>query len=87
MSEYLFVGISFLVAAVTLIPAFIKRHRKARVFIFFAVGIGLLIWADELFAEHLWAKLAVVVAGAGLISTAHLVNRRLCRECAVCCEG
>lgn len=85
MSEYFLVGISVLVATFTLIPAFIKQHRKVRVFVFFAAGLSLLIMADELFAENIWAKLAIVVSGAGLITTAHLVNRRLCRECAVCC--
>ncbi len=83
-TERVFIGISVIIAVLGLLPAYFREHGKLRSIFLAAAGIGLITLTHFLFEENLTAKIVFLIAGAGLISAAHLLNRRLCRECAVC---
>jgi len=85
--EYIIVGISTVIALVTLLPAYFKQHRKIRTLLLFVSGICFVVFADLLFEESIFGKIIFVSAGAMCITTAHFINRRLCRNCQNCAEG
>ena len=82
--EYVFIGLSFCLAAFTLLPGYFKQHGKIRTLFLFVGGIGLVFFADILFPENLFGKLIFVVSGAVLITGSHVLNRRLCKACHSC---
>lgn len=83
-TERVFILTSVLLAALSLLPAYFREHGKIRSIFLAAAGIGLIIMNHFYFEDNLTAKIVFLIAGAILISAAHLINRRLCRECAVC---
>ncbi|MBK8465790.1 MAG: TonB-dependent receptor [Chloracidobacterium sp.] len=83
---FVFLGLSVLVAAVSLLPGYFKQHGKIRTLLLFINGIGLLFFADILFPENIIGETVFVLFGAGLITASHILNRRLCRECEQCDE-
>lgn len=85
-TEYLFIGLSILLAAASLLPAFFRVHRNFKTLLFFAGGLGLIISADSLFDENSAGKLIFVICGAGFMTAAHLLNRYLCGKCRACAE-
>ena len=82
--EYVITALSIAVALVTLLPGYFKQHRKIRTLLLYASGICFVIFADVLFAENLRAKIIFVITGAVLVSAAHFINQRLCRNCRRC---
>ena len=68
-------------AALSLGPSWWRRHRHKRCLGLFAVGASLLAFAKLGPAGEQLEPLTVA-SGAGLIAIAHLVNLRLCRQCA-----
>ncbi len=82
--EWMIIGVSVLVAALSLLPAYFRRHRKFRTLTLFASGIGLVVISHLAFEENLLLQIPFLLAGAGLITAAHLVNRHLCRTCGSC---
>ncbi len=85
--EYVIIGFSIVVALITLLPAYFRQHRKIRTLLLYVSGICFVIFADMLFEESLSAKIIFVLIGAGLVSSAHFINRILCRNCRVCETG
>lgn len=83
-TERIFIGISATLAGLSLFPDYFKHHRKLRTVIFGVSGLGLIIATHLLFDENLTLKTAFLLSGAVLISAAHLINRRLCKDCAAC---
>lgn len=83
-TERVFIGISVVIAVFGLLPAYFREHGKLRSIFLAAAGIGLIVLTHFLFEENLTAKITFLIVGALLISAAHLFNRRLCRECALC---
>jgi drug/metabolite transporter superfamily protein YnfA len=83
-TEYFFIGLSVAIGGAVLLPAFFRRHRKIRTLLLFAAGIFLVISADTLFEESAVGKAVAAVGGAICITTAHLINRRLCLTCPDC---
>ena len=73
-------------AALSLGPSWWRRHRRKRCLGLFALGASLLAFAKLGPASEQLEPLAVA-SGAGLIAVAHLVNLRLCRQCAQCETG
>ena len=59
-----------------------RVHRDWRLFMAFSGAVALIIRAQCL-AEGI-QETALMVAGAGLLVIAHLLNRRLCATCAHC---
>ena len=73
-------------AVLSLGPSYWRRHRRKRCLGLFATGAMLLALAKLGPVSEPLEPLAVA-SGAALIATAHLVNLRLCRQCALCeCE-
>lgn len=83
-TERVFIGVSVVIAVCGLLPAYFREHGKLRSIFLAAAGIGLIILTHFMFEENLIAKILFLIGGALLISAAHLLNRRLCRECAFC---
>ena len=70
-------------AALSLGPSYWRRHRRKRCLGLFAIGAILLAMA-KLGPVGEALEPITVASGAALIATAHLVNLRLCRQCALC---
>lgn len=83
-TERAFIGISILIAALSLLPAYFRRHGRIRSITTFIGGISLILAAHLLFEESFVLKAIFLITGGALITTAHFVNRRLCRECEAC---
>lgn len=83
-TERVFIGISIVLAVISLLPAYFREHGKLRSIFLAAAGIGLIILTHLLFEEDLTVKIIFLLTGAILISAAHFLNRRLCRACEVC---
>ena len=83
-TERAFIGISILIAALSLLPAYFRQHGRVRSLMLFTGGISLIITSHLLFEESIVLKAIFLIGGGALITTAHLVNRRLCRECEAC---
>ncbi len=82
--EYVFLGFSFAVAAVSLLPGYFKQHGKIRTLLLFVNGFVLVVFADVLFSENVVGKIVFVLFGAGMMTASHLLNQRFCRECERC---
>jgi uncharacterized membrane protein len=83
-AEYGIIGISVLIAAISLFPSYFRDHRRLRAIAIFVSGLGLLLLADYLFEESMTGKTITLMAGALTISIAHMINRKMCRECRLC---
>lgn len=83
-SEIIFIVFSALAAALSFLPAYFKQHRKLRSAFLAIGGIALIVLTHLYFEENLALKIAFLILGACLLTAAHFINRRLCRECAVC---
>lgn len=86
-TERVFIGISVVLAVLSLLPAYFREHGKLRSIFLAAAGIGLIALTHFLLEENLTVKIIFLLTGAILISAAHIINRRLCRACAVCAAG
>lgn len=86
-TEQFFIGISIAIAALTLLPGFFRHHRKLRTLLLFTAGISLIVASHLIFEENLILQIPFLLIGAILVTTAHFINRRLCMDCAVCCES
>lgn len=82
--EQAIIGASVLIAAASLLPAYFRQHGKIRTIVLFAAGIGLIIASHLAFEDELTLQIPFLLAGAGLITAAHFINRRLCRACRRC---
>jgi len=82
--EWMIIGAFVLIAAASLLPAYFRQHGKIRTIVLFVAGISLIVVSHLAFEEELTMQIPFLLAGAGLITTAYLVNRRLCRTCVRC---
>jgi len=82
--ELAILGIAVGIAALSLVPAYFRQHGRLRAIALFAAGIGLFGISRALFEEDLPMEIIFLFVGAALITTAHLINRRLCKQCAEC---
>ena len=78
--EYSLIGLSILVATFSLLPAYRRIHRRSGAILLFIGGISFVIAADTLFDEGPLGNAVFVVVGAGLITSAHYCNHRLCAK-------
>jgi hypothetical protein len=84
--EWTFVGISVATGFLSLVPAYIRRHKRGRPLVLFGAGLVLILTARLLLEESFHFELPMVLIGALLIITSHIVNLRLCQSCAVCAD-
>ena len=85
-AEWTLVGISVAMGFLSLVPAYIRRHRRGRPLVLFGAGLLLILIARLLLDEKVSFEIPFVLLGALLIVTSHVVNLRLCRACAVCAD-
>jgi hypothetical protein len=78
-TEWMIIFASIILALFSLIPAF-RHHRKYRVLLLFAAGIGLIIVSHQFFEDDFFLKVATTSVGAILLISAHLSNRRCCQN-------
>jgi hypothetical protein len=83
-TERVFIGISTVIAALSLLPAYFRQHGKIRTLVLFVLGIGLVVTSHLAFEDHLAVQIPFLLIGAILITMAHLINRCLCRACVAC---
>lgn len=83
-TELILIGISIVIGTLSLLPSFFKYHRKLRTLLLFISGISLILISHLSFEDNLTFQIPFLLVGAGLITTAHLINRRLCQECEEC---
>jgi MerC mercury resistance protein len=83
-TEWMLVGFSTTLAFVSLVPSYIRRHRRCRPLALFGAGVLLLFPARVWFEEWPNLEVAAAVSGAVFIATAHFLNHRLCRACVSC---
>ncbi len=70
-------------AAVSLGPSYWRLHRRKRCLGLFAAGVTFVALA-KLGPVVEALEPAAVVSGSALIAAAHIVNLRLCQQCAIC---
>ena len=83
-TEIALAGLSIGVGILSLIPSYARKHRQWRPLLLFISGAGLIIAVKLLTEEGSRLEAPAMVLGALLIACAHIINRRLCRSCAVC---
>jgi hypothetical protein len=84
LAEWSLVCLSLGVGSLSLLPSYARKHGQWRPLLIFAFGAGLIIAVRFLADETSRLEAPVMTIGALLIACAHVVNRRLCRSCAVC---
>lgn len=83
-TERIFIAISLFIAALTLLPGFLFHHRRIKTLFLFGAGFGLIVFSHAFFEEDFYLKASTLIISALLITSAHLINRRLCKKCALC---
>jgi MerC mercury resistance protein len=83
-TELMLVGLSLGIGISSLIPSYARKHRQWRPLLLFAFGTGSIIAVKMLAGERSCLETPAMVLGALLIACAHVVNRRLCQNCATC---
>lgn len=83
-TEWIIILISVIVALLSLLPSFLKKHRKFQSLALFVGGLGLIGLSHLYFEDDLSWKLPFILSGAVLITSAHLLNLHYCRTCKVC---
>jgi hypothetical protein len=83
-TEYTLVGLSIVVGSVSLVLGY-GRHHSVRTLGIFSCGLTLLFAGrvTETFGAE-GVGVVSAVAGGCVVATAHIINRRLCRICALC---
>jgi hypothetical protein len=82
--EWALLGSSLVLGSLSLIPDYLRHHRRAKPIAIFALGFALLLVARLWFEEELKIGTPMAVIGAGSILTAYWINRSLCRTCRSC---
>ena len=81
-TEWIIISSSIGIALISLIPSF-NQHGKYQSLLLFAAGIGLIIISHLFFEESFIGKVLIILPGAALITTAHLLNRHYCKTCPI----
>jgi uncharacterized membrane protein len=85
-TEWTIVLVAVAVGIFSMVPAYIGRHRRSGPLILFGSGLCVIVIARIWLEERLVFETPVVIVGAVLIATSHLLNLRLCQSCAVCTD-
>lgn len=66
-------------ALVSIVPAYIKVHRRPDAIVLISIGF-ILIGLSRLNVMEVW-EIFLTSAGAALVALAHILNWRLCKNC------
>jgi hypothetical protein len=83
-TEWAFVCLSIGLGVLSLLPGYLKHHKRRRPLALFVAGICLIVVARLLLNEDFRLETPVVVIGGLLVATAHLINLKLCQACRSC---
>lgn len=83
-AEVFIIGFSVLIAAVSLLPSYLREHANLLPIGLFIFGLVVIVGSHELFEETFWLKTTCLIIGAAFLTAAHLFNRRLCKKCVHC---
>jgi hypothetical protein len=83
-TEIMLIGLSIGIGISSLIPSYARKHRQWRPLLLFTFGAVLILAVKLLAEEGSRLEAPAMVLGALLIACAHMINRRLCRSCAIC---
>lgn len=86
-AEWIIIAASVVTAALSLLPAYFRQHRRIRTLILFVSGIGFVLSSRMILEGDLVMEGLFLLTGAALISASHLINRQLCRQCVACSKG
>lgn len=78
-AEWVLIGLSLSVGALSLLPSYLIKHNQWRPLLLFTFGASLIVAVRLYIEEGSRFEAPAMVAGALLIACAHMVNRRLCR--------
>jgi hypothetical protein len=79
--ELLMLGVAICIGVASLLPAYIRHHRRSLPLLTFTAGLALVIIAHLAVKETGLPHTMFVVAGGFIISVAHFLNRRFCQKC------
>ncbi|MDX2033765.1 MAG: MerC domain-containing protein [Blastocatellia bacterium] len=79
--EWSLLASSLALGLLSLIPDYLRHHRRARPIAIFAIGFSFVLIARLAFEEKPAIGTPMAVFGAGLILAAYWINRTLCRGC------
>lgn len=82
--EWTLIGASLVLGLLSLIPDYLRHHRRANPLAIFALGFALVLTARLRFEDELYIGTPLAVLGASLILGAYWINRSLCRACEAC---
>ena len=83
-TEWAFVCLSIGLGVLSLLPGYLKHHKRRRPLALFVAGICLIVVARLLLNEDFRLETPVVVTGGLLVAIAHLINIKLCQACRSC---
>lgn len=80
-AEWVLIFIAIVIGAASLLPTYLRHHRRAMPLVLFAAGLTLIFIGKTLFEESATLEASMVVVGALAVALAHFINRRFCRDC------
>lgn len=80
-TEWTLVCATAAVSVTSLLPSYLRQHRRAYPLATFVCGLAFIAAGRTLFDAGVKTEAVFVVAGALLVASAHFLNRRLCRSC------
>lgn len=80
-TEWLLLGAALCIGVWSLLPAFLRHHRRWQPLLVFAAGAGLMLFVRLGLVEESSFELLGVVTGGVLLATAHALNWHHCRQC------
>jgi hypothetical protein len=79
--ELTMLGVAICIGIASLLPAFLRHHRRRLPLLTFTIGLALVFIAHLAVEETGLTHTAFVVTGGFVMSAAHFLNRRFCQTC------
>lgn len=81
-TEWTLIAVAFLLGLSSLLPGYVRRHRRWQPMAMFVFGAGLIMTVRLLFEDSQAVELIGVTLGGLCLMTAHALNLRYSRFCA-----
>lgn len=79
MIEFVFLGISLIIATWSLIPSYTRHHRNIKPLVIVAIGFAFLI--SSRFLPHGFAEHFITAIGGCIVAVSHIINWKLSKAC------
>jgi hypothetical protein len=83
-AEWVMVGISVMIGLASLLPSYIRHHRRKAALIVFIMGVLFILIGRTLFAGAEQVEPFLVIYGALAVAASHVINKWLCHTCSSC---